>query len=513
MIGWSMVIVAWQLLTNVGLVVLGKTQTWWIATHNRYYLAHHGKLDYPFPPNPPDLSHAPIKVRPTLVSWEASCPKPPFAPDWAVHNENETSEQKLSRRRLFPELSGEDRQWFAIGNGETVLAFSAQGLQNVYSDEYTRYCILSENMGYMPIPLPIPEIQAKARAVGPGGQPAHASFNLAPDRRSLGETDFYFLPVAATGLVYVFVEFEHRVHQLKEMDIPESSRWDIFGFSYKKNFHGPAYGNMTTTNRYGYRSEDLAVPKPKNVFRILCLGGSTTYEGMDNAHTYPALLQQELRALFPDKRIEVMNCGVEGMNSRSNFLHAPEYLELEPDLVISYLGVNDTQNDVQIMCQAGLSPWYHLIARWEFLQRNCALPFWPSDDVIESRLRAVTITHIEGLRRIFARHGIRFALSSLAYVPYDSISREKRADVDMESGFTGAIFAKLVSLLNPEIKTYCEQQGLLYIPVCENITDPDWLVDPCHLSQQGIALKAHVIAESLKDYIAPALEKNEDPKH
>ncbi len=505
---WVGVVVSWLIVVHVGLVGFDKAEIWWITTQNRYYLATQGKLGYPFPPSPPDVSHVPIKVKPTVVSWEASRLRTPFAADWAVHKENEHPEQKRLRRTLFPELSDEDRQWFAIGNGETVLVFDARGLEKVYGDAFKGYCIKLGNMG-LKIGLPIDEIRAKAQEARQQGQPIHASFNLAPDKRALGETDFFFLPVSASDLVYVFVEFEYRLHQLEEMDIPEWSRWDVQGFSYKKDLLAKFASGFVTTNRYGYRAPDMDVPKPKGTFRVLCLGGSTTYEGSDNDNTYPALLQKELRALFPGKLIEVMNCGVEGMNSRSNFLHVPAYLELDPDLVIGYLGVNDSQNDIAIICQSLISPGYRWLDRWGFLQRRLARPFWPSDDVMRSWSQAITITQLEGLRRIFARNGIRFALCSLAYVHYDDASYAKRTCVDAMCGFTGALFAKLVGLLNPEIKKYCEQQGLLYIPVCENITDPDWLIDSCHLSQEGIALKAHIIAESLKDYIAPALEGSE----
>lgn len=505
---WMAVAIAWLAVMPLALAVLDKAQIWWITTHNRYYLACHGKLDYRFPPSPPGLSSGPLKVKPIPVSWESTAPRPPTAPDWAVHRNAETPEEKRTRRMLFPSLSEEDRKWFAVGNGETILLFDAHGLRDAYCDEYTRHFIKHDNIGYLPVGLPLSEIEAKARQAAQDGRPSNTSLNLARDQRPFGDTDFFFLPVRDAGKVFVFVEFEYRTHQLKRMDFPEWSRWEVYGFSYKKNFQGTRPGETIRTNRYGYRAPDFAVPKPKGVFRILCLGGSTTYEGQDDESTYPALLQKELRALFPGRQIEVMNCGVEGMNSRSNFLHVPEYLELDPDLIISYLGVNDSQNDVQIICHATLSPWCDLLGRWTFLRHNFEWPFWPSNDLIRSRLQAVTITHLEGLRRIFARNGIRFALCSLAYVHYDDVSREKRDYVDTTCDFTGRLFAKLVSLLNPEIKKYCEQNGLLYIPVCENITDPDWLIDSCHLSQEGIALKAHIIAESIKGYIAPALEKS-----
>lgn len=190
---WAGAIVAWLIVLHIGLVTLAKAQTWWITTHNRYYLASKGKLDYPFPPKLPDMSHAAIEVRVEPVSWESTAPRAPFAATWAVRQEHETQEQTLGRRMTFSDLSEEDRMWFAIGNGETVLVFDAERLQEVYSDAYKRYCIKNTGkMGYMPIRLPIDTIEAEAHAVQRQGQPKHVSFNLAPDKGALGETNYGF---------------------------------------------------------------------------------------------------------------------------------------------------------------------------------------------------------------------------------------------------------------------------------------------------------------------------------
>ncbi len=501
---WTCIILLWILLAHAALLLLAAAQTWWLTTHNRYYLAEHQKLTYPFPPVPPDPSHNLIGLDRPSATWEQSVPKPPCMPDWAIHRQTETPEQKAARRRIFLDLSEEDRQWLALGNGETVLLFDYGQLSEVYSDAFKRYCIKTDNTGYMEIPLPVDAIRDQVRAVTDRSAPCLVRVNLDPGGRPQGETDCYVLP-APQSKDYVFIELEYHTHQLRQVDIPATSRWEVFCFSYKKNFRDPGLNGAIATNRYGYRAPDLPVPKPPGTFRILCLGGSTTYEGADNAHTYPALLQDELRAAFPGKNIEVMNCGVEGLNSRGNFLHVPAYLELQPDLILGYLGVNDTQNDVQIMCHAGMSPVYRFLAQWEFLRHNLDRPFWPADSVIRSHLQAVTLTNLEGLRRIFAGSGIRFALCSIACVHYDEASSEKQAYCDSTCGYTAALFAKLVSLLNPELKAYCERMNLLYVPVGENIVDPDWLIDPCHLSQNGIALKAHIVAEALKPYIGPAL--------
>jgi len=87
---------------------------------------------------------------------------------------------------------------------------------------------------------------------------------------------------------------------------------------------------------------DLPVPKPAGTFRILCAGGSATYDllAKDNAATWPA----RLGALLAPKGVDVANAGFSGWTSLESLvsLHL-RGLELSPDLVVVLSGVNDLQ--------------------------------------------------------------------------------------------------------------------------------------------------------------------------
>ncbi len=89
-------------------------------------------------------------------------------------------------------------------------------------------------------------------------------------------------------------------------------------------------------NSLGFRGEEIPIPKPKNEFRIVCIGASTTYSIMvpEYALSYPALLEKELRNKgFGNVR--VVNAGVPAWTSYENLV---SYLfrvqEIEPDLII-----------------------------------------------------------------------------------------------------------------------------------------------------------------------------------
>ncbi len=109
--------------------------------------------------------------------------------------------------------------------------------------------------------------------------------------------------------------------------------------------HYPTPNYRDAKNRHnalGFRGEEVVLPKPEGEFRIVCLGGSTTYTGWvdDYRITYPAILELELRA--KGYRVSVVNAGAEAWTSYETLISfAFRVLELEPDMVIVYHGVND----------------------------------------------------------------------------------------------------------------------------------------------------------------------------
>lgn len=82
--------------------------------------------------------------------------------------------------------------------------------------------------------------------------------------------------------------------------------------------------------------------KKPNGIRIFCVGGSTTagfpYE--INA-TFPFQLQFRLRDALLDNYVEVINLGISAVNSYTVLDLMPEILELQPDLIIIYMGHNE----------------------------------------------------------------------------------------------------------------------------------------------------------------------------
>lgn len=94
-------------------------------------------------------------------------------------------------------------------------------------------------------------------------------------------------------------------------------------------------------NRLGFRADEMSLRKPAGVVRIVCVGGSTTYGPRDFRESYPFFLQQILRQRGLEG-VEVVNAGVSSYTSHESLVNlALRVVDLQPDLVIVYHGIND----------------------------------------------------------------------------------------------------------------------------------------------------------------------------
>ena len=96
------------------------------------------------------------------------------------------------------------------------------------------------------------------------------------------------------------------------------------------------------TNDRGFRTPAVAETKLPGVFRIACLGDSSTFGmNVEGADAYPQVLARLLEESHPG-RFEVLNFGVPGYSSRQGLeLLRQEVRRYEPDLVTFAFGTND----------------------------------------------------------------------------------------------------------------------------------------------------------------------------
>ncbi len=155
----------------------------------------------------------------------------------------------------------------------------------------------------------------------------------------------------------LLLEIGSRVYLCNFADHTTKSKFLLYGqcgakFLYEPhhylNYHGtPNYQSpdgLNIHNSLGFRGSEIKTPKPEGVYRIFTIGGSTTYSiaVKDWRNDFARKLQKELRETYNYTKIEVINAGLGGWDSWESLINFElNILDLEPDLIIIYQGVND----------------------------------------------------------------------------------------------------------------------------------------------------------------------------
>ncbi len=268
-------------------------------------------------------------------------------------------------------------------------------------------------------------------------------------------------------------------------------------------------------NNYGFRDLDIIMPKPEGTFRILCIGASTTEEGIVNDLTYPALLETLLNMGFDDKVVDVVNCGVSGMNAMKHRARVPDYLALEPDMLVIYNAVND-------ICHILMRRWIDyagatqkMLRKSRFITHYMNRLLLPSDDEIRADIEAFNLSHLRCIIREAARRDIPVAVCSFAAPDRPSLSRDAYDYYNYQTMrewggryITFDSYLHALALYNDALAQLCRDENLLYIPVAEKLRGgAEIFGDICHLRNPGIQRKAEIIADALFPVIEEVFDK------
>ncbi len=180
------------------------------------------------------------------------------------------------------------------------------------------------------------------------------------------------LALALTGIILEFslrfyftrygsrAEQDAYVNSRTEIDVRENSQLVLPFVEYGLSPDYPGH------NALGYRGDDIQVPKPDGIFRIVVMGDSSTYGTfVPYNQSFPYLLGNVLRDEYGQANVEVVNAGVPGYTSWNTFVAlALRVTELQPDLVIIYEGGNDVlPREVTPDCYGAATPFLGLDPR------------------------------------------------------------------------------------------------------------------------------------------------------
>ena len=97
-------------------------------------------------------------------------------------------------------------------------------------------------------------------------------------------------------------------------------------------------------NSFGFRTPEVPFAKKEKTYRIIILGGSNTFDGPDNEHTWPAILEKKLNEYYKDRghSVECINLAIDmGMSAQSLINLQLIGVMYEPDLILSADGAGD----------------------------------------------------------------------------------------------------------------------------------------------------------------------------
>ncbi len=268
------------------------------------------------------------------------------------------------------------------------------------------------------------------------------------------------------------------------------------------------------TNSLGWRSHEIVLPKPKNVYRILCVGGSTTFEGWANDTTYPELLEKKLRDYFHTDAIEVINCGISGMTAESERRKLPEYFRLEPDLILEYNGANDISYRLFSQLRERMSFFQKVLRNSEWVRENFCEALLPSDTTIRETFQAETFAHLEEVIRRAKYQQVEIVFSEFLSPDLTRISPEERDYYDYNIRVWDGLYYKIsgyccmVALYNELLHKLCDSKGVTCLPIAADFASRQGdFVDICHLTEAGIQRKTEVIFKHFRSYLAPRLKE------
>lgn len=305
----------------------------------------------------------------------------------------------------------------------------------------------------------------------------------------------------------------------------------------------PNYENTEKTNRHnslGYRGDEIVLPKPQDAFRIVCIGGSTTYTiSTDYRKAYPALLEAQLTESGYNN-VEVVNAGVPGWTTWESMINFQlRVLELEPDMIIVYHAFNDIYSRfvwppeafrgdnsgyriprerppdfVNYSClvrifavrlglaQPAMAMAYldtraktyfahaYFAQKWNGSYPNGIFRRIPPNRMMGENGLKYYRRNLENLISIALSRGIKLVLATFAYTTEfeDTI---QRLDEAFRSGIDEA---------NMELKSIAGDMGVFLFDFAELFPpDKQYFADSSHVNEQGVLLKARLFAEFIRE--------------
>ncbi|MCK4462825.1 MAG: SGNH/GDSL hydrolase family protein [Candidatus Omnitrophica bacterium] len=160
------------------------------------------------------------------------------------------------------------------------------------------------------------------------------------------------ITIAFLSVAIFFMAFES-IQRIRYAIRYNDASWLRYGFLKKNvlNREGdltPGRYGKFTINSKGFRGKEFDAPKKKGVFRIVAIGGSSTFgHEMTTDKTLTFKMEKICTRTQTGKEVEIINGGVPGKDSdywAKKF--KKRILSIDPDLILVYIGWNDLRDPI-----------------------------------------------------------------------------------------------------------------------------------------------------------------------
>lgn len=358
-----------------------------------------------------------------------------------------------------------------------------------------------------------------------------------PSLRLPGKTELGML-VMSTSITFILLEVVARAW-LNYLATPEQyDRYVLFTsldakeyawtpHPYLAYYPTPNYQKgLTSHNSLGYRNEEFSLEKPDGAYRIVALGGSSTYDVSikDNNKTFTAQLEKLLKEEYGYPNVQVINAGVPGYNSWEILVNLEfRVLELEPDLVIIYEGTNDVHarlvepsayrsDDLgrrQVWQAPRVALWEHsamlrILSRAMNITRQVSVDdfvsaptyvSWPfefrlqeenldPEEILKENPPIYFRRNLENMIAVAKEHGVEIMFSTWAFSPYLNDYASKGY---YQQGFkeNNEVVKNVATLVQIPLFDFAEVMP----------QDAEYWADGRHVNEAGALVKARLFAE------------------
>lgn len=291
----------------------------------------------------------------------------------------------------------------------------------------------------------------------------------------------------------------------------------------------PGYvrGEFERINSLGFRGEEITADKPVGTYRVVAIGGSTTFGVyVPWKDSYPYYLERDLRQRI-GQNIEVINAGMTGSTTAES-LHRlfTQILPLDPDMIVIYHAYNDLFPRVfnnytedyyhWRKSDPNNSPGMTRFYLWRLTLRainpaafhenaDLQLKVWKTENLPESDTERVLnfdnsnsaafSRNIDYMITTLTAHGIQPVLATFAIHP----------DIwHWNDYFPPYVWEEGIRQNNEAIKQLAAKHKLPLVPFAEAVTGPKtrrFYNDSIHMTAEGNVLKAQVFADVIEPLI------------